>query len=140
MGCEGCETCLIPKAFLCLSRLQAARRNRGQWHLVLYFLKQQAGERLDLERAVFQSHCNHPNVVPYYTQWWDGTGSQGELKYYHCAVCETRVKPDELLPIYERAKREREALPKGGDNTLSNAEAAARPTCRARVGPSNGGA
>ena len=54
-----------------MSRLQAAWRNRGQWHLVLDFLKQQAGERVDLERAVFQSHCNHPNVVPYSTQWWD---------------------------------------------------------------------
>ena len=124
MGCEGCETCLTPQAYLCLTRLQEARRSRAQWHLVLDFLKQQAGERLNLEKVVFQGQCNHPNVVPYYTQWWEGPGSLGQLKYYSCAVCEAKVKPDKLLPIYERAKQEREALPEGGGDP----EAVERPT------------
>jgi hypothetical protein len=127
VGCAGCETCLTPKAFYRLTKLQEALRNRAQWHLVLDFIKQQAGERIQLERAVFQSLCNHPNVVPYYTQWWEGPGSLGQLKYYRCAVCEAKVKPDELIPIYERAKREREALPPGGGDS----EAVERPTQRA---------
>ncbi len=107
MGCKGCATFLTPEAFICFSRLQETRRNLAQWHQVLDFLKQQAGERLDLERAIFQDHCNHPNVTQYYVQWWHWRGSLGELEYYRCAVCETKVKPDELL---QRVKRERETL------------------------------
>ena len=109
---------MTPRAFLCLSRLQAARGNRAQWHLILDFLKQQAKERLDLEKAVFQSHCNHPNVVPYYVRWWHRTGSLGDLDHYRCAVCDSSVKHDELLQIYERVKRERETLSTGGGRPL----------------------
>ncbi len=66
---------------------------------------------MDLEKALFQDHCNHQNVTVYDVQWWHWRGSLGELEYYRCAVCETKVKPDKLLCTYERAKREREALP-----------------------------
>ncbi len=30
----------------------------------------QVEEKLGLARAIFSHHCNHLNVIPYYSEWW----------------------------------------------------------------------
>ncbi len=71
-----------------LSWLQAAWRNRAQWHIVLDFLKQQAGERLDLEKAVFKDHCNHPNDITFS----GGTGEDLWESWSTTCVLSVRLK------------------------------------------------
>ncbi len=81
-------------------------------NLVIEFLTQQAEEKLGLARAVFRHHCNHSNVIPYYSEWWR---RERLPDYYHCSVCQYIFQPHELLADYESTKREREVTQGGED-------------------------
>ncbi len=69
--CEGCEECLTPTACRHFLQIRDASQARNNLSLVINFLTWQAEEKLGLGRAVFSHHCNHLNVIPYYSsQWW----------------------------------------------------------------------
>ncbi len=101
--CEGCERHFLRHREVCEAR--------NHLNLVIEFLKQQAEGKLGLARAVLTHHCNHPNVIPYYPEWWRGETLPDN---YFCSVCRDTLQPQELLATYEQTKRELEVAPGGG--------------------------
>ncbi len=73
-------------------------------------MRQQGKERLELEKNFFLLHCNHQNVIPHYSGPLSSVWHRGTITGYWCCVCQYKLEPAELLAIYERTKREREAI------------------------------
>jgi hypothetical protein len=128
--CEGCERCLTPTAWRHLQRLGEAKEAKNQLHRIVRFLEQQFEVRIGLAKTVLDHHCNHPNVIPHYSEWW----REGRLPdNYFCRVCRVSLSPQELLTTYERTRREREVT-RGGETAPTGEETSERPTRRARRG------
>ena len=132
--CEGCERCLTPSAWEHFRRVKEAHEAKNQVHRVTRFLGQQAEEKVKLTSELYTHHCNHPNVIPHYPNWWSGDWNPGN---YFCRVCRTSLSPQELLARYERTREEWEVTRRGG-TTPSGGEVSERPTRRARRGSGGG--
>ncbi len=48
-------------------------------------------ERLELERNPFWVHCNHPIVIPHYTEWWERNWLKGTLDLKGTGVVSVNV-------------------------------------------------
>ena len=131
--CEGCERCLTPSAWEYFRRVKEAHEAKNQVHRVTRFLGQQAlaEEKVKLTSELYTHHCNHPNVIPHYPNWWSGDWNPGN---YFCRVCRTSLSPQELLASYERTKEpgmgghpeEEGHLPRGGHPRTTNPKSKTR--------------
>ncbi len=117
--CEGCERCLTPTAWRHFLKLGEACEAGIHLSEVIWFLTLQAEGRLGLARVVLTHHCNHPNMIPYYSQWWLGERLPDS---YFCCVCRDTLRPHRFLATYERTKREREVA-RGEADTPTEEEA-----------------
>ncbi len=81
-------------------RLNGAYQARAKW--------KQGEERLEVEKNLFRVHCNHLNLIPHYSEWWERNRLRGTLTGSWCCVCQNKLKQDKLLAEYECTKREQE--------------------------------
>ncbi len=84
--------CLTPTAFKYFCRLKEAYQARVQWNKAVKYLRQQGEERLELEKNFFLLNCNHPSVIPHYSEWWERDWFRGSG--YWCCVCQYKLKLD----------------------------------------------
>ncbi len=132
--CEGCEKCLTPSAWEHFRRVEEARKAKNHLHRLVHFLQQQAEDKLKLTVEVLTHHCNHPNVIPHYPNWWSGERIPGN---YFCRVCQDSLSPQERLATYEQTRTEWEVT-EGGETAPTGEETSERPTHRARRGSPGG--
>jgi hypothetical protein len=128
---------LTPSAWEHFWRIGEAQEAKNQLHQVVRFLERQAEEKLGLTRELYTHHCNLPNVIPHYPNWWSGERIPGN---YFCRVCRESLSPHELLATSERTRTEWEVTRGGvrGETAPTEEETSELPTQLARLGSPTG--
>ncbi len=84
----GCATCLTHRAWLAFNRLKQAHKTQAEFIKAIQFLEDQANRGLEEEKQLFRLSCNHPNVIPHWSEWWREGGQAGVLTgFWRCVCC-----------------------------------------------------